>query len=319
MKGILSKFFNLIYILPILPLVLFPVFNFIFFHLDSGASFALLSNYFLVFFLGVLTFPLMNYLFPKLPDHGYGASRVLGVVLFSYLIWGIGSFFDLALGAWVRVVALLILALGFIFLIRANKQLFVKSKKDIILVETLFSVFFILFLVQFSFHPEAFGGEKSMDFSLLSYFTRLEYLPPNDPWAHDSILRYYYWGYFLFAQILKSVGLVPKVGYLVAMATLPSLMVASLYSLFLSVSRHRLFSLWASVTLVLASNAQSVINLFTKNNIDFSYFWSATRVFKNDLFAEFPSWSFSFLDLHPHVMAYPFVILCLLFFFIFIS
>ncbi len=321
MKKILSKFDFLVYILPFLPFLFFPVLNSHFFHLDFKTAFAFFSYYILVFLLGLAVYPMMSYLFPRLPDKAYGASRVLGLVLFAYILWSVCAFFDFPLMHWGAIAVLIFLSFIFILVIlmRDDALLFVKHKKDMLIVETLFSVSFFLFLFQFSFHPEAFGGEKSMDFSLLSYFTRLDYLPPRDPWAHDSILRYYYWGYFLFAQLLKGAGLAPKVGYLVAMATLPALMICSLYSLVLSVVRSRLFAVWASLTLVFSCNYQSLLNLFTKNTWDFAYFWSATRVFKNDLFAEFPSWSFTFLDLHPHVMAYPFVILCLLFIWRFIT
>lgn len=315
MKEYLKRFSNLVYLLPFLPFVLFPFFNSNFFHLGAKESFALFTYYVLVFLLGLAVYPLMSFLFPRHPDKAYGASRILGLVLFSYILWSFCAFFDLPLLHWAGIAVLVILSFVFIIVIlfRDDALLFAKHQKDILIVETLFSFLFFLFLIQASFHPEAFGGEKSMDFSLLSYFTRLEYLPPHDPWAHNSILRYYYWGYFVFAQLLKASGLTTSVGYLVAMATLPALMVTGSYTFILSVVRNRAFAIWGAFTLVLASNFQSLVNLFTKHTLDFSYFWSATRVFKNDLFAEFPSWSFTFLDLHPHVMDYPFVILALLF------
>lgn len=305
----------LVYLLPILPLALFPLLNSLFFHLDYREILGLFCFYLFIFFLGLVVFPFMSLLFPRHPDGAYGASRILGLVLFSYILWSFSAFFDVPLVHWNIWGVLIFLSFLFIvtIFVRDDALLFVKHKSDLIIVETLFSFLFFAFLIQYSYHPEAYGGEKSMDFSLLSYFTRLEYLPPHDPWAQGSILRYYYWGYFIFAQLLKGAGLVPHVGYLVAMASLPALMAGGCYSLILSVVRRRALAFWGALTIVLACNYQSLINFFTKANLDFSYFWSATRVFKTDLFAEFPSWSFSFLDLHPHVMAYPFVILALIF------
>jgi len=301
--------------LPFIPFIIFPFLNALFFHLEFKEILGLYSYYLLLFFLGLVVYPFMSLFFPHHPDGAYGASRIFGLVLFSYLLWSVTAFFNMPL-LHLNILGVLIF-LCFIFVavifIHDDALLFVKHKKDLIIVETLFSFLFFFFLIQFSMHPEAYGGEKAMDFSLLSYFTRLEYLPPHDPWAQGSLLRYYYWGYFLFSELLKGAGLIPKVGYLVAMASIGPLMAVACYSFLLGILRRRFLALWGALSIVLACNYQSLINLFTKRPLDFSYFWSATRVFKMGLFAEFPSWSFTFLDLHPHVMAYPFVILALLF------
>ena len=47
--------------------------------------------------------------------------------------------------------------------------------------------------------------------------------------------------------------------------------------------------------------------------MNFSFYWNSTRVFKENLFAEFPIWSFTFGDFHPHVMNYPSTVVFLTF------
>ena len=48
--------------------------------------------YLLVTILGLVTFPLAYRLFPALKGRGYAFSRALGMLLWGYIFWMLGSF-----------------------------------------------------------------------------------------------------------------------------------------------------------------------------------------------------------------------------------
>ncbi|MCF8060510.1 MAG: DUF2298 domain-containing protein, partial [Bacteriovoracaceae bacterium] len=182
----------------------------------------------------------------------------------------------------------------------------------ILRVEFLFLFFFCLYLCLYSLHPELFWGEKPMDFTLFNFSMRNQGLPIIDPWFAGEPMKYYYWGYTFFSGMAKMTGAKGEVGYALSLATLPALMGTALYSLFLYLCKKRWLAFGGALFLPLASNYKAFSSIvFGEAKFDIYYFWANTRVFKNMAFAEYPSWSFLFGDLHPHVMSYPFVILLL--------
>ncbi|HEY4723652.1 MAG TPA: DUF2298 domain-containing protein, partial [Anaerolineae bacterium] len=129
--------------------------------------------YLIVALLGVAAFPIMFAIAPGLRDRGYGVSRVLGLLLVSFVIWLLAS---LRIVAFSRVtIALTVLALivvgGWLaYRQRAALRTFWQESRRIILIEEiLFVAAFAVFLfIRFGnpdlWHP-AMGGEKPMDFA----------------------------------------------------------------------------------------------------------------------------------------------------------
>jgi uncharacterized membrane protein len=291
--------------------------NKFFFQLDGSEATALILWYYFLFLLGMLFFPVVASLFPKAIDRGYSLSKGISLLFLFWINWigtSVGIFQFNESGLFLSLFILLLFTH-----LKSNADLFdllEENFKKILTIEISFFILFIFFLIVNSFHPEIYFGEKAMDFNLLNFMTRTEVMPPEDPWFAGKLMNYYYFGYYIFSGLIKMSGAKLDLGYALSMATIPALFGASLFSLLLAVTKRVKYSLFGSTFIVLGSNWKSVSAILVdKVQPNISYFWSTTRVFPGNAFAEYPVWSFLFSDLHPHVMAYPFSLMFLTFFY----
>ncbi len=288
-----------------------------FYHLSVSEIASLTLWYYFYGFLGVLFYPVLANLFPLTKDRGYGLSRLLSTLFLFWLNWILVSlrivYFD-TLGLFLCLLLVVLFAHFKFFHRHYFWDLLKRNMPSIFLVETLFFFSFLFFLIINSYHPEIYWGEKPMDFSLLNFSVRNMSLPYKDPWFSGKVMNYYYFGYYYFAGLIKMSGVSTEIGYPLAMASLPALLASGLYSLFLNLTKRTSLAFWGALLLVFSSNLKAFWAIaWERAPLNLSYFWSITRVFQNNLFAEYPSWSFLFFDLHPHVMSYPFVIVFLCF------
>src|SRR5512137_930134 len=68
-----------------------------------------LKWYLMISILGWLTFPITFHFFPNLKDRGFAFSRALGLLLWGFTFWLLGSYRILQNGVAGQVVALVIL------------------------------------------------------------------------------------------------------------------------------------------------------------------------------------------------------------------
>ena len=162
-------------------------------------------------------------------------------------------------------------------------------------------------------HPEIYWGEKPMDSTFLHYFFNLEKFPVNEPWASGHLMKYYYGGFFIFANILKLANVEPQIGYNLLVAIIPSLYFSGLVLVFKSLTVSSLYSILFSLLVCFSSNLSMLFLLINGKPLDSHTFWASTRVYTSPTFTEYPFWSFVFADLHPHVMCLPFVALFIFF------
>ena len=80
MRGKLLIFLNL-------PWLVFGLLNILFLHTNFQEFSAMLMWYYQFSILGILMFPTVSTLLPKLPDKGYAISRIVSILVLFYLNW----------------------------------------------------------------------------------------------------------------------------------------------------------------------------------------------------------------------------------------
>lgn len=178
--------------------------------------------------LSVLTFPITFVVCRNLADRGYGFSRVLGLLLVSWIVWILASTHLLPTGRTTIVQVMGGVALVSLIILVVQWQhigTFLKTRGRVLLFqEGLFWLLFLLFvLIRWKnpdlWHP-ARGGEKPMDFAYLNAVIKSAYFPPYDPWFAGGSINYYYFGFVLVATLIQLTGVEPSVAYNLAVPML---------------------------------------------------------------------------------------------------
>jgi YYY domain-containing protein len=199
--------------------------------------------YLSVTLLGLATFPLAYRFLPALPDRGYALSRTLGLLLWGYLFWILGSLGILKndLGGQLFVLVL-ILALSGLSLRGSRIQemrLWFKSQRGLILgVEGLFLVAFGFMVIVRAANPEILGTEKPMELAFINAILRSPSFPPNDPWLAGYAISYYHFGYILVAMLARLTGVPGGVAFNLGISLVFALSATGAYGILYDLLAH---------------------------------------------------------------------------------
>ncbi len=185
----------------------------------------------LVELLGVLGFLIGFPLFRHMVDRGYALSKTFGILLLVFVSWIVVAlkmawFTRLTIG-----MALLLLAVaagGVAYAKREELRAFLKERwRHLAAVEAIFLVlFFVWWLIRRGnpdlWHPYL-GGEKPMEFAYLNAVIKSTTFPPYDPWFSGGYMNYYYWGQIIVGTLIKFTGIVPWVGFNLAVPLVAAL------------------------------------------------------------------------------------------------
>ncbi len=185
----------------------------------------------LVELLGVLGFLIGFPLFRNMIDRGYALSKTFGILLLVFVSWilvalRVAWFTRLTIG-----IALLLLALAagaVAYVERRSLRQFLRERwRHLVAVEGIFLVLFFAWLLIRWGNPDLWhnylGGEKPMEFAYLNAVIKSTTFPPYDPWFAGGYLNYYYWGQVIVATLIKFTGIVPWVGFNLAVPLLAAL------------------------------------------------------------------------------------------------
>ncbi len=163
--------------------------------------------------LGTAVTPFTLHILHRLPDRGYAFSKLLALLLVSYLFWLLGSLGLLGNnlgGILVGLLAVVGLSVWAWQQGRAEITGWLRANwRYVLLVELLFLGIFLLWAWVRAQNPAIVATEKPMDFAFLNAIGRSPSFPPLDPWLSGYAISYYYFGY-LMQSVLARLTAVPE-------------------------------------------------------------------------------------------------------------
>ena len=177
-----------------------------------------LSWYFLILVIGLLGFPIIFKLLPNLTSRGYALARPLGLLIWGFLFWLLGSLGILQNNLGGVLLALFLLAgcsiwcclkCGWQDLLHWIKE----NKKTLIVMEVVFFVAFALWTVVRAANPDAAYTEKPMELAFINSLLRSPSIPPLDPWLSGYAISYYYFGYVIVSMLTRVSGVASSIAF----------------------------------------------------------------------------------------------------------
>jgi YYY domain-containing protein len=265
--------------------------------------------------VGLAFLPLSTWLLRSLPDRGYGASKIAGLLGVTYVTWLIGSFVPIVGSPLVPVaVVLATAAIGWIVYAGPTIERLRPMLRVVAVEEAIFLAGYIgwCLLRAFAIHPGIVHTEQPMDMALLNASIHAASYPAYDPWMSGHTINYYYLGYVMYGMLAKLSGVAPAVAYNLALSTVPALLMSACYGLVYALARRLWWSLLAPIFVAVIGNWHAALVQLphgqTPDNTTW-WFWCSSRVIGGCVstvtITEFPFFSFLLGDLHPHVMALP--------------
>jgi uncharacterized membrane protein len=290
--------------------------------------FYITSWWYLFFVFGVMSLPITFLLFRNFTDVGYGLSKTLGSLLFTYTV------FFLAI---LKVIPLTNISLYSLFFLYGILNLYIYSKKKteinksikenlrlVIFQEIFFSIGFLFWTMIRGFQPIIEGLEKYMDYGFINSILQSRYLPPADMWFAGKPINYYWFGH-LWTAVLTKLSQVPSyVSYNLMIATILGLALTSAFSIsstliiitIKKIDRKKVYAagIISAILLSFAGNFHTPYYVL-KEGIKNYWYPDATRFIgynpdtQDKTIHEFPQYSFVVSDLHAHLLNFPFVLL----------
>ncbi len=231
---------------------------------------------------------------------------------------------------------------------RRNLAQFWRAQKRLILgQEALFAGAYLFFVLVRLFNPDLWhpwnGGEKFMEFAFLNATLRSPVFPPYDPYFAGGTINYYYFGLYLVGLSIRLTGIFAEVAFNLAVPSLFALTALGVFSVAYSLtaglrqatSPARLSlgpeagysaahgpvpspavvaALAVALTLLLGNLTglewafNGLASVMRGEGLPAFDYWAASRVVPFTI-NEFPLWTFTFADLHPHLISMPFGLL----------
>ncbi len=294
--------------------------------------------YLLLFELfGLIGWPVAARIFRRFPDRGWGMAKPLGWLACAYVVW-LGA--SLHIVPFTLPVVAAVVAGGIVIAAvvgwwnRALLWAHLRTEWRTMLGSELTALAgFALFLLFRLRNPDLWqtywGGEKPFELAQLNGILRSASFPPYDPWLAGGTINYYYYGAYLHAFVMKLTGIAPEVAFNVAVPATMMLVWGAAFSvgsaLWVLVRRRSpergsdavTGGICAAIAVALLGNLNAVgqvVALLRRGvggrEIGTQFdFWQSTRLIPGTI-NEFPFFSGLWADLHAHVVALPFALVC---------
>lgn len=218
----------------------------------------------------------------------------------------------------------------------------------VITTEILFLAAFLLWAIVRASQPQlaTAGGEKWMEIAFLNAVLRSPTMPPHDPWLSGYAISYYYLGYLLLGMLARIAALPATVAFNLGNAAWFALAAVAAYGIVYDMldGRRPGGALLAPLLLLVTGNGEGFLEVLHARGLlpasfwswldirsinvaptppfswaptRFFWWWQASRTLHDHtpwgetqpVIDEFPAFSFTLGDMHPHLLALPCVLL----------
>jgi YYY domain-containing protein len=264
--------------------------------------------------LGLLGLPLTFSIFGPRTSYGYPFAKIAALLVLTYVAWLLGFVLPLRTAVALGVAGLA--ALGAVLAIAQRQRLAAWLRgggwREILRHDGLWTVGFLFFVFQRWMAPDIFGAEKYMDFAFLNGLLRAAHMPPPDPWMSGDTINYYYFGYFMFANLMRLAPLAVIVSYNLCVATIGGLAFSQTAAVVLALTERWGLAVLGGCMSAFLGNLDGFFQYLQKGTLRGMDYWRSSRVVaRGDTINEFPFFSTIHGDLHPHFMVLPVSIMLL--------
>jgi YYY domain-containing protein len=295
-----------------------------------------------IYGLAALGMPAAWAVFGRWRDGGALWAKPIGLLLLGYAVWLPASLGLWQYDRWAVLGGLaLVLMLNVAVLMWAGRSASARPalaamaatlrerRREVIRGEAVFLAAFAGLALVRALNPDLWhpiwGGEKPMEFGFLNAILRSPVMPPYDPFFSGGYINYYYYGFYLISLPIKITGIAPAVGFNLGVATVFALTLAGAYGLVAQLTGRARYGLLAAALVGILGNLAGffaagwsrgfapVVEALRGGPGGFGarlgdWFIGPTRVIPNTI-NEFPTFTFLFADLHPHMIAMPIALL----------
>jgi YYY domain-containing protein len=279
----------------------------------------------------IMTFacaPLLWWLGRGLGPSVHGIIRALGLVVVTALLWWPAAVLDVPYRPITLIVVIIAVGIiGWALWIRSSETM---NWRALASFEGLWLALFAGYILFRAYQPDIANTEKPMEIALLSSVSRSSSVPAPDPWFAGEAINYYYFGYQMFASVVKLTGVPTAVAFNLALATL----FASVGTVAAAVGHRIATSVGLSRGTAVVAGGLATLFVLLAGNLEAAWRlvrdpaetleqrfwyegvgWQASRIIVDHgvhghpgprgTINEFPAFSFVLGDLHPHLTTYP--------------
>lgn len=304
--------------------------------MTTGDVLAVSTQWYLTYtLLAVAALPLVLIVCRSLPDRGITIVRPVGLALVPLPLWILGNLMTIPFNAGVLLGMVLLIGIpGWLLAIRHLQlgQILKERWRWLVVSEVVTLLLFASYIWFRGFYPDIAGTEKPMELAFLNASINSGELPVPDPWFANETINYYYFGYVALASLALISNAPGEISFnlglaiIFASATVAAAGLAANLAELINGSRRIAIvgaGLLSGFMVALAGNLHAV-RMFIQDPGDTAreswwggVGWGSSRIMEDSgfpdggtrtLITEFPAFSWILGDLHPHVIAYPWLI-----------
>ena len=240
--------------------------------------------------IGLATFALCYYLFPRLRDRGYSVSKALGILLVAYISW-ILSVTRVLPSVQLTIAGICIVLVGvsgwYLWTHRQEFLDFLSRERTAILVsEAVFLSMYLGWVIYRAYDPAIEHTEQPMDHAFLNASIRSFLGSPEDPWLRGESVSYYYFGHWMMGVLSELTGIPSRISYNLALALVPALGAMGVFGLVYNMVRSDAGALGRAIAaglaaaflLVVVANLEGLLEFMRANGMGSQVFWDWTAI-----------------------------------------